>query len=161
MSDILVTRSLLISDWLTSIVGWVLWISISEIKLQYPWSEVTQLVSQIIVLIIFSKYLRAATSMQPANAISHSLILGRKIKNKYTHISEDKRCSLPLTAEKAMAPHSRTLTWKIPWTAEPGRLQSMRLLRVRHDWATSLSLFTFMHWRRKWQPTAVFLPGES
>ena len=31
----------------------------------------------------------------------------------------------------------------------------------RHDWATSLSLFTFMHWRRKWQPTPVFLPGES
>ena len=34
-------------------------------------------------------------------------------------------------------------------------------LRVRHDWATSLSLFNFMHWRRKWQPTPVFLPGES
>ena len=32
---------------------------------------------------------------------------------------------------------------------------------VRHDWATSLSLFTFIHWRRKWQPTPVFLPGES
>ena len=34
-------------------------------------------------------------------------------------------------------------------------------LRVGQDWATSLSLFTFMHWRRKWQPTPVFLPGES
>ena len=44
---------------------------------------------------------------------------------------------------------------------EAGRLQSMGSLRVRHDWATSLSLFTFMHWRRKWQPTPVFLPGES
>ena len=33
--------------------------------------------------------------------------------------------------------------------------------RVRHNWATSLSLFTLMHWRRKWQPTPVFLPGES
>ena len=33
--------------------------------------------------------------------------------------------------------------------------------RVGHDWATSLWLFTFMHWRRKWQPTPVFLPGES
>ena len=42
-----------------------------------------------------------------------------------------------------------------------GRLQSMGSLRVRHDWATSLSLFTFMHWRRKWEPTPVFLPGES
>ena len=60
-----------------------------------------------------------------------------------------------------MAPHSSTLPWKIPWTEEPGGLQSMGLLRVRHDWATSLSLFTFMHWRRKWQPTPVFLPGES
>ena len=63
--------------------------------------------------------------------------------------------------EKAMAPHSSTLAWKIPWTEEPGRLQSMGSLRVGHDWATSLLLFTFMHWRRKWQPTPVFLPGES
>ena len=61
----------------------------------------------------------------------------------------------------AMAAHSSTLAWKIPWTEEPGRLQSMGSLRVGHDWATSLSLFTFMHWRRKWQPTPVFLPGES
>ena len=60
-----------------------------------------------------------------------------------------------------MAPHSSTLAWKIPWTEEPGRLQSMVSLRVGHDWVTSLSLFTFMHWRRKWQPTPVFLPGES
>ena len=36
-----------------------------------------------------------------------------------------------------------------PWTEEPARLQSMGSLRVGHDWATSLSLFTFMHWRRK------------
>ena len=49
-----------------------------------------------------------------------------------------------------MAPHSSTLAWKIPWVEEPGRLQSMG----------SLSLSTFMHWRRKWQPTPVFLPGE-
>ena len=60
-------------------------------------------------------------------------------------------------SEKAMAPHSSTLAWKIPWTEEPGRLQSTGSLRVGHDWATSLSLFTFMHWRRKWQPT----PGNS
>ena len=37
----------------------------------------------------------------------------------------------------------------------------MGSLGVWHDWATSLSLFTFMPWRRKWQPTPVFLPGES
>ena len=42
-----------------------------------------------------------------------------------------------------------------------GCMQSMGWQRVRHDWATSLSLFTFMHWRRKWQPTPVSLPGES
>ena len=55
-----------------------------------------------------------------------------------------------LTLEKAMAPHSSTLAWKIPRTA-----QSMGSLRVGHDWATSLSVFTSMHWRRKWQPTSV------
>ena len=66
-----------------------------------------------------------------------------------------------LIKEKAMAPHSSTLAWKIPWTEEPGRLQSMESQRVGHDRATSLSLFTFTHWRRKWQPTPVFLPRES
>ena len=65
------------------------------------------------------------------------------------------------SSEKAMAPHSSTLAWKIPWTEEPVGLQSMGSLRVRHNWATSLSLFTFMHWRRKWQPTPLFLAGES
>ena len=63
--------------------------------------------------------------------------------------------------EKALETHSSTLAWKIPWTEEPGRLQSMGSLRVRHDWATSLLLFTFTHWGRKWQPTPVFLPGKS
>ena len=51
-----------------------------------------------------------------------------------------------------MASHSSTLAWKIPWTEEPDRLQSMRSLRVGHDWATSLSLFTFMRWRRNGNP---------
>ena len=55
----------------------------------------------------------------------------------------------------AMATHSSALAWKIPWMEEPHGLQSMGLLRVRHDWASSLSLFTFMHLRRKWQPTPV------
>ena len=48
-----------------------------------------------------------------------------------------------------------------PWMEEPGRLQSMGSWRGWHDWATSLSLFTFIHWRRKQQPSPVFLPGES
>ena len=69
--------------------------------------------------------------------------------------------ALHTSMEKAMAPHSSTLAWKIPWTEEPGGLQSMGSLGVGHDWATSLSLFTFMHWRRKWQPTPVFVLGGS
>ena len=68
--------------------------------------------------------------------------------------------NLFLFMEKAVTTHSNTPAWKIPWT-EPGGLQSMGSQRVGHDWETSLSLFTFMHWRRKWQPTPVFLPGES
>ena len=64
-------------------------------------------------------------------------------------------------SEKAMAPYSSTFAWKIPWMEESARLQSMGSLRVGYDWVTSLSLFTFMHWRRKWQPTPVFLPEES
>ena len=82
--------------------------------------------------------------------------------------------------EKEMAIHSSTIAWKIPWTEEPGRLQSMGSQRVGHDWATSLSLSvaqTVMNllavqetWvrflgqedrlGRKWQPTSGFLPGE-
>ena len=50
----------------------------------------------------------------------------------------------------------QSLAWKIPWTEEPDRLQSMGLQRVGHDWATSHSLF----WRRKQQPTPVLLLGE-
>ena len=53
----------------------------------------------------------------------------------------------------------------ISWFQSPSAVilepPKMKWLRVGHDWATSLSLFTFMHWRRKWQPTPVFLPGES
>ena len=74
--------------------------------------------------------------------------------------------------EKEMATHSSVLAWRILGTGEPGGLQSMGSHRVGHDWSdlaaaaaagfrTSLSLFTFMHWRRKWQPSPVFLPGES
>ena len=59
-----------------------------------------------------------------------------------------------------MAPHSSTLAWKIPWTEESDRLQSMGSLRVKTR-LSNFSLFTFMRWRRKWQPTPVFLPGES
>ena len=93
--------------------------------------------------------------------VSYASCIGRWILYHCTtweaHILYTVVCIL----EKAMAPHSGTLAWKIPWTEEPGRVQSMRSLRVGHDWVTSLSLFTFTHWRRKWQPTPGFLPGES
>ena len=85
--------------------------------------------------------------------------LGKPTISFHTHI---KHCYHLITfAEKAMAPHSSTLTWKLPWTEEPGGLQSTGSLRVGHNWMTSLSLFPFMHWRRKWQPTPVLLPEES
>ena len=60
-----------------------------------------------------------------------------------------------------MATHSSTFAWRIPWTEEASSLHSMGSLGVGQDLATSLSLFTFLHWRRKWKPTPVFLPGES
>ena len=81
--------------------------------------------------------------------------------NKHLRSAMDWTVDLKVLSEKAMAPHSSTLALKIPWMEEPGRLQSMGSLRVGHNWATSLSLFTFMHWRWKWHPTPVFLPGES
>ena len=70
------------------------------------------------------------------------------------------KCRL-INSEKAMASQSSTLAWRIPRTEEAGKLQFMGSLRVRHYWASSLFLYTFTHWRRKWQPTPVFLPGES
>ena len=67
---------------------------------------------------------------------------------------------LYIKLEKAMAPHSSTLAWKIPWTEEPGAA----VPGVAASW-TRLSSFAFTfhfhHWRRRWQPTPVFLPGES
>ena len=62
-----------------------------------------------------------------------------------------------------MATHSSTLAWKIPWTAELGMVQSMGSRRGGHldTTETSLSLFAFIHWRGKWQPTPLLLSGES
>ena len=91
----------------------------------------------------------------------YCVFLRKWLTEKMHKMKTDNYALLGRLFEKAMAPHSTTLAWKIPWTEEPGRLQSMGSWRVRHDWATSLSLFTFMHWRRNWQPTPVFLPGES
>ena len=109
-------------------------------------------------------------SSWPRNRTQVSCIAGRSFINwatlreiniyTYTH-THIHVCIHTHTYVKAMATHSSTLVWKIPWMEEPSKLQSMGSLRVGHDWATSLSLFTFMHWRRKWQLTPVFLPGVS
>ena len=102
-----------------------------------------------------------------SHEIKICLLLGRKVMTNLDSILKNRDITLPTKVclvkamQKAMAPHSNTLAWKIPWTKEPGRLQTMGSRRVGHDWATSLSLFTFMHWRRKWKPTPVFLPRES
>ena len=63
--------------------------------------------------------------------------------------------------EKEMATHSSVLAWEILWTEEPGRLQSMGLLRSRSRLSDLTFTFPFRHGRRKRQPTPVFLPGES
>ena len=92
--------------------------------------------------------------------------------------------------EKGMATHSSVLAWRIPGTREPGGLPSMGSHRVGHNWsdlagaaaaadlswrsvilmyytirfeflAVSSVVFEVAYWRRKWQPTSVFLPGES
>ena len=71
----------------------------------------------------------------------------RLVSSDYSTSFSKEQISLgtrPICRMKAMAPHSSTLAWKILWTEEPGRLQSMGSLRVENDWATSLSLFTFM-----------------
>ena len=94
-------------------------------------------------------------------ATVHGIATSRTRLSDFTFTSLSFSLHLTINPEKAMAPDSSTLAWKIPWTEKPGGLQSMGSLRVGYDWATSLSLFTFMHWRRKWQPIPVFLPGES
>ena len=65
--------------------------------------------------------------------------------------------SLSRTGEGNGNPLQCSCLERIPGMGEPGRLRSMGSRRVGQDRATSLSLFTFMHWRRKWQPTLVFL----
>ena len=108
----------------------------------------------------------ASTSVLPMNTQDWSALgwTGQgTLKSLLQHHSSKASILLcsALFMEKAMATHSSTLAWKLPQTEEPGGLQSMGSLRVRHDWATSLSLLIFMHWRGKWQHTPVFLPGES
>ena len=63
--------------------------------------------------------------------------------------------------EKAMAPHSSTLAWRIPWMEELGRLQSMGSLRVRHNRNDFTFTFHFHALEKEMKTHSVFLPGES
>ena len=59
-----------------------------------------------------------------------------------------------------MATHSSTLAWKIPWTEEPGGLHAVHGVAKSRTRLSDFT-FTFLHWRRRWQPTPVFLPRAS
>jgi len=118
-------------------------------SIQYSASNLDWQLVSYMILYIFQCHSRES---------SHSLPLPQS--PKYCSVHQCLFCCL-VYSEKAVAPHYSTLAWKIPWMEGPDGLQSMGSLGVGHDWATSLSLFTFMHWRRKWQPTPVFSPGES
>ena len=65
----------------------------------------------------------------PPELSPHSTLLSQLLLLTDPHIY----VVITLTSDKAMIPHSSTLAWKIPWMQEPGRLQSMGLLRVGHD----------------------------
>ena len=121
------------------------------------------LFSQVTITFLIHSYFSSKLYGHCFTAFCHFMLWKVNIELIYDFLVGNLFIILPLimNMEKAMAPHSSTLAWKIPWMEEPGGLQSVGSLRVGYDWATSLSLFTFMYWRRKWQPTPVFLPGES
>ena len=76
----------------------------------------------------------------------HTPILGIKKSNGKWRLVQDLQIinkAVVTLLEKAMATHSSTLAWKIPWMEEPGGLQSMGPRRVRHLLSDLLSLFTF------------------
>ena len=124
----------------------------------------------IAVVIYLSIYISMPLRIQRANTIPYHIPQIHTHSHKHCHLesdcifwSQDVILSISVLSSSLFEQFytSSTPAWKIPWMEEPGRLQSMGSLRVGHDLATSFSLFTFMHWRRKWQPTPVFLPGES
>ena len=87
-------------------------------------------------------YILIDNSIPQANCLSLPSVEGKERVWQH-HLFRDLSflySTLTPCSEKAMAPHSNTLAWKIPWTEEPGRLRSMGSLRVGHDW---LSDFTF------------------
>ena len=132
-------------------------LSFLNVKLKPPFSHSS---------FTFIKRLFSSSSLSPVKVVSSAylrllIFLLEILIPAYSSSSPAFHMMYSAYMEKAMAPHSSTLAWKSPWMEKSGRLQSMGSLRIGHDWVTSLSLFTFMHWRRKWQPTPVVLPIES
>ena len=74
-----------------------------------------------------------------SHEIKICLLLGRKVMTNLDSILKNRDMTLPTKVclvkamQNAMAPHSNTLAWKVPWTKEPGRLQTMGSRRVGHD----------------------------
>ena len=77
--------------------------------------------------------LKAACSLEKEKAMTNLVNM-----LKSGNITLPTKVCLVKAMQNAMAPHSNTLAWKVPWTKEPGRLQTMGSRRVGHDWATSL-----------------------
>ena len=73
------------------------------------------------------------------NYLAHVPSVSFLSKSDTTEYIRPDLLQMHFSMEKATVPHSSTLAWKIPWMEEPGGLQSMGLLRVGHDWATSLT----------------------
>ena len=112
-------------------------------KAQAPVSPWAQIIWNVILLITFIAFNFSSFCLHSFCHLSTSKwerkIKGDAIRNYLAFFQK----------LKTMATHSITLAWKIPWTEESGRLQSMGSWRVGYNWTTSFSLFTFMHWRRK------------
>ena len=83
---------------------------------------------------ILNKYLSLFRSQDNLYTIYKHTTKSRFLGNWKELITKSCFCFCFKKAEKAMAPHSSTLAWKIPWAEEPGRLQSLGLRRVGHDW---------------------------
>ena len=140
--------------------NWTDWI---ELGYNVPLLELCQENSLVIANTLFQQhkrrlYTRTSPEGQHQNQIDYILCSQRwrnSIQSAKTRPGAERK--IPEIWSGAVAPHSSTAAWKIPWMEEPGRLQSMGSLRVGHDWVTSLSLFTFLHWRRKWQPTPAII----
>ena len=136
------------------VIPWYEWMKMNSPERQHLWKGV-------------SNRLNFSVCFWARKKKSLTVIFWRRPKGTWCAQTSVNKQVLTQYSGEGNGTHSSTLAWKIPRTEEPGGLWSTGSLRVWHDWLchfslfTPFSLFTFMHWRRKWQPTPVFLPGES